>query len=242
MEEDNRVMHASTGRLLRAARAFDRITGEVILIVILLIMIFILSSITDIYSFTARGIHGVKYRSVKELMEINPDTVGWLSLEGTQINGPVVQGKDNFEYLDLDFYGHYYAGGTLFLDKDNSRDLSDEFNVIHGHHMAGGAMFGDLHKFTENEFFRKHGAGELILPDRKLKLRVIASGMADAKDTKVYSVKGDISSHLEVIRENAVLKKKFDVSDGNILMLSTCTGDINDTRTIVFCQIMNKGA
>lgn len=50
------------------------------------------------------------------MLELNPDYVGWLTVYGTEVDGPVVQGEDNDEYLRTDFYGDYSIGGVFFMD------------------------------------------------------------------------------------------------------------------------------
>ena len=52
----------------------------------------------------------------KELLEINPETVGYIRIEGTKIDYPVVKGKDNDYYLDHDFYGEESKSGTIMMD------------------------------------------------------------------------------------------------------------------------------
>lgn len=95
-----------------------------------------------------------KYRPVlkegkltfEELLEVNPDTVGWIVLEGTNIDYPVVQGKDDLEYANKDVFGNSSLTGSIYLTAINTRDFTNSFNLIYGHHMANGAMFGDIEK------------------------------------------------------------------------------------------------
>ena len=85
--------------------------------------------ITVIFDFGR--LQGVRANKLNwdELLQQNPDTVAWLTLEDTTVDYPIVQGKDNFEYLSINFYGDYYAGGTLFLDADNDPKFNDQFNM-----------------------------------------------------------------------------------------------------------------
>ena len=84
-----------------------------------------------------------------EKYQENRDMVGWLQVEGTNINYPVMRGED---YLYRDFRGHYDASGSLFVE-DGWTD-KDLCTLIYGHNMwMYGTMFNPLHKFTEEMFF-----------------------------------------------------------------------------------------
>ena len=135
----------------------------------------------------SRGIVDADPRDFKTLLAINPDTVAWLMLDDTPIDHPVVQGKDNFEYLDKAFDGGFYVGGTLFLDAKNASDLSDPYNIIHGHHMAGKAMFSSLENFLKEGYFSSHRTGTLLTPRWDYDLQLLAAGVYDAYDGRVYS-------------------------------------------------------
>ena len=234
------------------ALLLDRLVSFALSGVIMLVLMFTVLSITDLSEFNARGMESVKNRDLKQLMKINPDTAAWLILDGTHIDYPVVQGKDNFEYLDLDFYRNFYAGGSLFLDHENSKDFSDRYNVIHGHHMSEGAMFGDLDKFLDRDFLDENHSGTLMTPSESYSLEIAASGTADAYDTAIYNVKGKLKDHIKAvlgkaacIRDKNALKSmmgsgrssRVDDKDeaAGMLVLSTCTGAMDDSRTIVVC-------
>ena len=77
--------------------------------------------------------------------EQNPDMIGWLSIEGTVIDYPVVRTPgDNEKYLRLGFDGAYATGGTLFLDErcDPGVEKVTANQMIYGHDMHDGTMFG----------------------------------------------------------------------------------------------------
>ena len=77
------------------------------------------------------------------------DLVGWLTIDGTDIDYPVMQGSDNAEYLSKDPYGGYSATGSIFLDSRSSPDFTDSFSIIYGHHMDYGRLFGALDDFLD---------------------------------------------------------------------------------------------
>ena len=161
----------------------------------------------------------------------------WLTLDGTHVDHPVVKGTDNFEYLDRDFYGKTYAGGTLFLDEQCPKDFAQEYQLIHGHHMAGGAMFGDLKKYLDKNFFHKNKRGQLLTPKGRYDLEIIAAGIFDAYDSKIYSINGKKNRPMESFRRcrrKRPVRGKF---RDRLLCLSTCSGDMDDRRIVVFCRM-----
>lgn len=91
-----------------------------------------------------------------ELLNINKDYVGWLTVYGTNADGPVVQGEDNNEYLRKDFYGNPHEAGTFFMDE--MVDVNDETGnrIIYGHMMNDGTMFGSFGQYKNLEFFKKN--------------------------------------------------------------------------------------
>ena len=138
-------------------RKINQWIDRALLSVLIFLIAFIGSGLIDSLVFLEAGMGSVKYHSFSQLMRINPDTVAWLTMDGTHIDHPVVRSADNFDYLDRSFEGKYYAGGTLFMDKGD-RDPGDPYCIIHGHHMAGGAMFGDLNKYlTQDNIIYKPG-------------------------------------------------------------------------------------
>ena len=99
--------------------------------------------------------------SFNELQQLNPDVCAWLEVYGTEIDYPVVQGKDNSEYLNKTVLGTFSTAGSIFLDNRNTRDFSDAKNILYGHYMAERKMFGDLELFQDEKFFQTHKYGLL---------------------------------------------------------------------------------
>jgi len=65
----------------------------------------------------------------------NPDIVGWVYAKGTGIDYPIVQGKDNEEYLHMDYNKKKSSSGTIFLDHGCDKSFISDNNIIYGHHM-----------------------------------------------------------------------------------------------------------
>lgn len=86
------------------------------------------------------------------LARINPDIYGWITVAGTNINYPLVQGTDNSYYLDHAYTGVYLPEGSIFVDYRNGSSVADNYNtVFYGHNLTSGGMFHDVTKFAKEE-------------------------------------------------------------------------------------------
>ena len=94
-----------------------------------------------------------KYSAVYEQ---NSDFVGWISIDGTNINYPVMQTIDNPNYyLKHSFEKKYSNYGVPYVQENCALGISDN-TVIYGHHMNDGSMFSDLCKYESEDFYREH--------------------------------------------------------------------------------------
>lgn len=90
------------------------------------------------------------------LHEENPDCIGWLTIEGTMIDYPVMYHpeEENY-YLKRNFDGEYSENGSLFLSEQCDPDDCDNL-IIYGHHMNSGKMFAGLEGYKERAFYEEH--------------------------------------------------------------------------------------
>ena len=229
-------VYGSLNLQFRKWRKVNMWIDRILLSILCFLILFIGSGLIDGFMFLEEGMGSMKYHSFSQLLKINPDTVAWLTLDGTHIDHPVVRSADNFDYLDRSFEGRYYAGGTLFMDKGN-RNFEDHYCMIHGHHMAGGAMFGDLNKYLDERFFDRNLTGTLLTPEYDYDIQVFASGVFNAYDSNIY--KPGETVPLGYIKEKAANIRDIEDPD-HVLALSTCNGEMTDDRTVVFCTLINK--
>lgn len=176
------------------------------------------------------------------LWEINPDICGWITMDGTAIDFPVVQGNSNLDYLNINAYGEYELSGSIFLDTRNAGDWSDPYCLLYGHQIVKHHMFGDLGLYRDHDFFQKNRTGILILPDRVLNLQVLACLQASAAETRIFDpvqanaqledLPAWIRTHAEDCNEELLLE--FEKTPGwKTIALTTCSDDFTDSRTVV---------
>lgn len=228
-------------RKTKLLRGIRRVMRLMMLSLMLILLAYAAFTVYDLKSLTREGIGGAEYHNFAELTAINPDTAAWITVDGTHIDHPVVKGKDNFEYLDKGFDGGYYAGGSIFLDEKNAKDMSDTLIIIHGHHMTGGAMFGDLEKFTEQDFFDRHGTGTLLTPDSRYSLTAAGAGIVDAYESAVYHMARSGRIQVELLDECS-LRRDVRFGEGDkLVVLSTCSGGMDSRRIVVMFRAVYEG-
>lgn len=98
-----------------------------------------------------------------------PNLIGWLYCEGTPINYPVMQGKDNNQYLRHLPDGSYSVAGSLFADYRCGEPGEDMNFVIYGHNMKNESMFGTLVRYKEQSYYDAHPVLWLLTPDKTYK-------------------------------------------------------------------------
>lgn len=93
----------------------------------------------------------------QELYEMNNDLVGWLKIEDTQINYPVMQTPDSVDYyLSHNFDKEYNVHGCLYAREQCDVSEPSDNITIYGHHMRDGSMFGSLKNYTKKSYWKEH--------------------------------------------------------------------------------------
>ena len=179
--------------------------------------------------------------TLAELQAINPDVLGWLTIDDTHIDYPVVIGETDMEYVNKDVYGDFALSGSIFMDSDNARDLSDAYTLVYGHHMNNGAMFGDVVEFVNTDYFESHPSGTLYLPDATYTIEIFACVQVDAFDSMIYdplAQDGDVSELLHYVDEIAVQSRYIGVQPTDkVIGLSTCAEAETNGRVVIFGRL-----
>ena len=103
-------------------------------------------------------INGVKVQAkFADLYTQNNDFIGWLTIEDTKIDYPVMFTPNDEEYyIHRDFQGAYSSSGTLFLGKLSDPITPSDNVVIYGHNMKAGTMFHSLLSYEKEDFYKDH--------------------------------------------------------------------------------------
>ncbi len=180
---------------------------------------------------------------VNSLKQKNSDTVGYIKINGTNINYPVVQSNDNDYYLKHSFTKSYSQSGWIFLDYRNNIDTLDKNNIIYGHNMINGTMFSNLTKMLNKNFFNDDQNLYINLDTQtRSTLWKIFSVYVTNPETYYLSVnfKSD-SEYLDFIN-NIKSKSMYSFnenlnSNDKILTLSTCT-NLNTKRLVIHAKLI----
>lgn len=198
-------------------------------------------SSNDLLKYQPTG-DGPNSITLGELMKLNKDVVGWIKIFDTHISYPVVQGKDNQEYLNKDVFGEFSFSGSIFLDYRNACDFTDSYSIIYGHHMEYGAMFGDVVEFKNDDYFQEHKTGALFLLDDTYKITLFACVETQEFNNKIYNPtvqgKDNLDTLLKYIKDEAVQYRDIPLNhDDKIIGLSTCAEAGTNERVVLFGRL-----
>ena len=182
----------------------------------------------------------------QDLRNVNPDIVGWLTVDNTKIDYPLVRAENNIKYLRNDIYGNYSVPGSIFMDFRCSADFSDAATLIYGHHMANGTMFGDIDKFKKEDFFRNNMTGALIVPGDIYTLKIMAFFIKSSSDDHLFNPKqftfdnfsrllDYIESDAEYYNKRLVEEERYADPTPQVLILSTCSHEFTNARAVLVC-------
>lgn len=171
------------------------------------------------------------------LREVNSDVLGWILIPGTVISYPLLQGDDNSYYLNHTWKKWTNVVGSIFLECQNSPDLSDFNTVVYGHRMNNGSMFASLKYYKQQSYWAQHPKVYITDDNGAHCYEIFAAyEISTAGDTYKLSFPTDQSkqAYIDYCLEKSVIDTGLTptVYD-KILTLSTCTGNGHATRWVV---------
>ena len=177
-----------------------------------------------------------------QLEQKYPDVKGWISIEGTHIDYPLLQSEDNVKYLDHNAFGDYVVTGSIFLDYRFNANFTNFNTIIYGHHVPTGDMFGDIKKFTNKDFFDTHRYGTIYYNGEEKELEIFGILEVDAYDMNIYRPLSDNieenQAYYQYLLSKATYKRDVSVtSEDKICLLSTCFVDVTNGRHILLAKI-----
>ena len=153
-------------------------------------------------------------RNIAPVLKQNADCIGWIFIDGTNINYPVMHTPDNPQkYLRLSFEKKYSQSGVPFLDGRCS--LQDGNLIIYGHNMKNGTMFSDLKKYLDTSFREAHKTVEFQTADGVFLFEVTEVIRTNIKDERYNQINS---------------------TDGRTLALSTCYGSAKSDRLLIIAK------
>ncbi len=168
-------------------------------------------------------------RDISAVLEANAECVGWICVDGTIINYPVMHTPNEPEkYLHLNFGGKYSYSGTPFLDARCDKD--SENLILYGHNMKNGTMFNQLRWYRSLQHLRDYPTIEYQTEEKLHKFTVFAAAQIAANDKWYSFTEADTE---EVYNSRIEYLKSIDLYESGItptypqrlITLSTCSGE-----------------
>jgi len=179
------------------------------------------------------------------LQEQNAEITGWLVLENSSINHPVVQGANNGFYLKHLFDGTQNVNGTLFTDYRNARDFSDRHTIIYGHRMNDGSMFAPLLNYADQSFYEAHPRLLLLTPDGGYLVELFSAYTTDIHADswqRDFTDDADFKAWIQAAKDRSDFTSDVEVdASDQLLTLSTCSTAFQNARYVVVGKLVAVG-
>ncbi len=182
---------------------------------------------------------------VQKLQEENSDIVGWLEIEGTSINYPVLQGTDNEYYMTHNYKKQKSKNGSIFLTKDYDWSIPSSNLLIYGHNLNNGTMFQELLKYEKEEFYKEHPIIRFTTNKEDAEYEIISvfkSRVYYKTEKNVFRyyffVNANSEAEYNEFVQNAKKASLYDIDKtakfgDQLITLSTCSYHVEDGRFAV---------
>ncbi|WWU63267.1 class B sortase [Clostridium baratii] len=180
----------------------------------------------------------------EKLKGINNDIVGWLYVPGTKIDYPILIGDKDNTYLNKDIEKKYNQLGSIFSYAKTKRDLSDSNIFLFGHNMRQYQMFGELKKYINEDFMKKHNKFYVYTERKTMELDIVSIFMCNENDN-IFSTGFELGTvnYLDYI-SSILARNKFsdyylrkdknlNLVNNQLISLVTCYGEQGTTERLV---------
>ena len=204
---------------------------------------------TDDENMSGRTVSPPVHPGLLALHRENPDCIGWIKIEGTAIDYPVMyHPSEESYYLHRDFYGEYSANGCLFLSELCNPNTSDN-RIIYGHHMNSGKMFAALDQYKDSAFYQGHpliSYNTLRGEETYQIFAVFCTPVYTGCDFPYYTFTkatdaADYQEYIEAVKSRALYDTGIDAAYGDkLLTLSTCEYSQKNGRMVVMAKKISQ--
>lgn len=174
------------------------------------------------------------HESYDEVKALNSDVIGWITIDGTIIDYPVVRAADNDYYLGRDVEKRKSAYGSIFMDFRNMDPVQQKHIILYGHNMKNGTMFHDLMNYKQKSFFDENRSIHLLWDGVNTRWEVflayiimpntiyhIYTGFTD--DQQFADVMNQTIEYAKTVKPSNVAAGVTIKPSDQVLTLSTCT-------------------
>lgn len=182
----------------------------------------------------------------------NPNTVGYISINGTKIDTPVVQADNNKYYMTHDFYGKSTSYGAIFASYIDNFKPFDRNTLLYGHNMRDGSRFASLLNYKNLDFFKENPTIQFDSlyekHDWKIYAVIITNGSTDSNNGYFFDFTFNNCSdecfeeYIEEIDKRKLYETGVDLlPTDKLLTLCTCTYEFDDARLLVIARMVRDG-
>lgn len=188
-----------------------------------------------------------------DIYALNQDFIGWIKIDGTPINQPVVQTANNDDYLKISFNKDSTKYGCTFMDyRNNAKSLSKN-TILYSHNMKDGQMFGYLLNFLNEQTFIQSPIIEYNTLYSDYKWKIYAAFMTNAEEsgdrgycfpyiTTSFSSDDVFEEFISEVDQRKMYDTGVDIKPTDkILTLSTCNYTFDDARIVVMARLVRDG-
>ncbi|MCF3943395.1 class B sortase [Oceanobacillus alkalisoli] len=180
------------------------------------------------------------------LLEENEELVGWITIDGTQIDYPILQSDNNFDYLRHDFHNDYNILGSIFMDFRNDITSLGKNTIVYGHRTKDQSMFEGLTKYEDQAFFEEHQSFtfDTLYDSYEAEIFAVYNTTTDFNYIQTdFANDEDFDALLNKIDGHSLYDTGVDVTaDDHILTLSTCDYELDELtgRFVVQAKLTKK--
>ena len=179
--------------------------------------------------------------NIAALREVNEDVVGWIRIPNTKIDYPLMHGDDNDYYLRHTWEKQVNSVGSIFIEHQNSPDLTDFNTIVYGHNMNNKSMFGQLSNYSIADYWKDHPYVYIATEAGVYRYEVFAFLQAPV-DSVIYSMNPQRDDTRQEFIDFSLANNRIDtgivpVITDRILTLSTCTGRNYLSRNVVQARL-----
>ena len=185
----------------------------------------------------------IPYVDFDSLSYVLPGIVGWMKLDASPIDYPIMQYTDNEYFLDRLPDGAPHRNGSIFLDHRNNSDFSDKSILIYGHETREGIMFGALKNYRNQDFYEANRIINLYTPENDFKIILFAGHVAHSeRDHPPLQFESDeeFLAYIDHLKRISIFNSSTEVTaNDRIVSLVTFTYDFDDARLIIVGKILD---
>lgn len=157
----------------------------------------------------------------QKLKNINRDIIGWIKIENTNINYPILQDNNELKYLKHSFNKEYNKNGSIFTI--NNRPFEDTKTVLYGHNMKNGTMFSELSKYMNKEFLDEHSSFEIFTENQNYKATVFSCYSIGVSEEENNISSLEFKEEIEYYKKKSIYFVEGIDEIEKIVKLSTCS-------------------